>query len=143
MEELEDAGMRAALALGPGTRLAVIDSFVHRDGVLYLAAAPAAVGHDGAVDAAHLRRAKSASGAHVLAVHTSPRAVERLCGDDVPVPQQYETVLNATLTAECDGLMLRSGSAEIILTRTEIRAALSRRQRLAQRSADEGSASTR
>ena len=143
MEELEDGGMLAALALGPGTRLAVIDSFVHRDGTLYLAAAPAAVEQDGSVDAAHLRTMKSPNGAHVLAVHTSPRAVTRLCGDDVPVPQQYETVLNATLIADCDGLMLRSGSAEIVLTRTEIRAALSRRQRLAQRAAGEGPASTR
>ncbi len=141
MEEFEDAGMLAALGLGPGTRLAVIDGFVHRDGILYLAADPAAVGHDGAVDAVHLRRTKSPNGARVLAVHTSPRAVTRHCGDDVPVPQQYETVLNATLIADCDGLMLRSGSAEIILTRTEIRAALSRRQRLAQRAADDGPAS--
>lgn len=143
MEEFEDAGMLAALALGPGTRLAVIDGFVHRDGVLFLAADPAALGHDGAVDAAHLRTTKSANGAHVLAVHTSPRAVNRHCDKDVPVPQGYETVLNATLAVDCDGLMLRSGSSEIILTRTEIRAALSRRQRLAQRAATEGPASAR
>ena len=76
MEQLRDEGMLAALALGPGTRLAVIDAFVHRDGILYLAADSTAIGHDGIVEPAELRTTTSAAGVRVLAVHTSPLGVE-------------------------------------------------------------------
>ncbi len=142
MEQPHDAGMLAALALGPGTRLAVIDSFVHRDGILYLAAEPGSIGPDGTVDAARLGTVISTAGARVLAVHTSSAEVAARPTTDVPVPHSYEAVLDAALLAECDGLILHSGSSWIVLARTEVKSALTRRRRLATRAATKESGVT-
>jgi len=133
MEQSHDVEMTAALALGPGTRIAVIDNFVHRDGVLFLGADPTSIGHDGTVDAAQLRTATSAAGSRVLAVHTSPSCVAVRESRDVPLARSYEAVLDAAVLAECDGLILNSGSSSIVLARTEVRTALARRRRLATR----------
>ena len=135
MEQLSDAGMLAALTLGPGSRIAVIDGFVHGDGILYLAAAPEWIDPDGWVDESRLRTATSPTGARVLTVHTSPSGTAVGVAADIPVARPYEAVLNATLVAECDGLILHSGASKIILTRTEVRVALIRRQRLATKAA--------
>jgi len=135
MEQPSDAEMHAALSLGPATRLAVIDAFVHRDGTLYLAADPSVIHPQGTVEAAHLRTVTSASGARVLAVHASPVDVARREATDVPVPQSYEDVLNAALLAQGDGLILSSGGSWIILATTEVQSALTRRRRLAAKAA--------
>ena len=133
MEQPHDAGMRAALELGPGTRLAVIDAFVHRDGTLYLAAPANTIEPEGTVDAAQLRSATSPTGTRVLAVHTSPTQVALRGATDVPVPQSYEAVLRAALLAECDGILLNSGVSWIVLTGSEVKSALTRRRRIAAR----------
>ncbi len=138
MEPLHDVGMLSALALGPGTRLAVIDAFVHRDGILYLAADPSSIGEDGIADSAQLGTTISASGMRVLTAHTSPVGVGTGGAAEVPVPHAYEAVLSSALLAECEGLMLNSGSSWIILARTEVRSALTRRRRLATRTDRDG-----
>jgi hypothetical protein len=140
MEQPSDAEMHAALSLGPATRLAVIDAFVHRDGTLYLAADPSSIRQEGTVDAAHLRTETSAAGARVLTVHTSPVEVAARRATDVPVPQSYEDVLNAALLAQGDGLLLTSGASWIILAKSEVQSALTRRRRLASKAARDSSA---
>ena len=137
MEQPHDAGMLTALEAGHGTRITVIDRFVHHDGVLYLAADTASVDADGGVDAARLRTAQTAAGARTLSVHTSPVGAAKHAANDIPVPRSYEAVLAAAVLGECDGLILTSGSAWITLTRTEIQAALTRRRRLAAKAAAE------
>lgn len=135
MEQHHDTGMLAALALGAGTRLAVIDSFVHHDGQLYLAADPDSVAHDGTVDVGRLRTSTCPAGHRMLAVHTSPAEVAARQAGDVPVPHSYEDVLSVALVAGCDGLLLTSGSSWITLGTTEVKAALTRRRRMASRAA--------
>jgi hypothetical protein len=129
--EQADPVMSAALALGPATRLAVIDGFVHRDGILYLAADTGSIGEDGAVDAERLRTSTSASRSRLLSVRTSPERVALHLATDVPLPRSYEQVMTLSLLAETDGIILHSASAWIILTRAEIQSALIRRRRLA------------
>ncbi len=133
--------MLVALGAGPGTRIAVIDRFVHGDGTLYLASESTSIGSDGTVDAGLLRTETSANGARLLCADTSPIGVARRTRTDIPIPQSYEAVLDAALLADGDGLMLHSDTDWIILTRTEVRSALTRRQRLATKAAA-GSAGT-
>jgi hypothetical protein len=140
MEHAHDAGMLVALAAGPGTRIAVIDRFVHRNGTLYLSAESASIGSDGTVEAGLLRTETSASGARLLCVHTSPIGVAERMRTDVPIAQSYEAVLDAALLADGDGLILHSDADWIILTRTELRSALTRRRRLATKAAGSAAA---
>lgn len=140
MGQPSDAGMLVALGAGPGTRIAVIDRFVHREGTLYLSADSASIGPDGTVEAGRLRTETSATGARLLCVHTSPIGVAERVRTDIPIAQSYEAVLDAALLAEGEGLILHSDSDWIILTRTEVRAALMRRRRLATRAAGSKSA---
>jgi hypothetical protein len=131
--EPADPIMSAALALGPGTRLAVIDGLVHHDGILYLAADAGAIGEDGAVDAERLRTSTSASASrsHLLSVRVSPDGPALHLATDVPVPRSYEQVMTLSLLADTDGIILHSGSVWITMTRAEIQSALTRRRRLA------------
>lgn len=140
--EAGDVGMAAALERGAGARLAVIDGFVHGDGTLYLgtdADPHDTSGEAAAIDPNRLRSTLTASGARVLCVHTSAARVAIHCATDAIVEQSYEGVLSAASLADCDGIQLESGSSSIVLARTEVSAALSRRRRLAARTAREGS----